>query len=123
MNILLADDQSRVRFALRILLEQQPGWKVTGEATDAHELLSQAENRQPNLMLLDGDLPGLDASDCLAKLKQKYPHLCIIALGEQPTGLQSNKTSYFDAYSSKANPPEYLLSVIHKCLARRSYSG
>ncbi len=120
MNILLADDQSRVRFALRILLEQQPEWKVTGEASDANELLSHAESRQPDLVLLDGDLPGLDVSNCLAVLRQKYPQLCIIALNERLPKQPSNPVESFDAYSSKANPPEYLLAVIRSCLERRS---
>ncbi len=120
MNILLADDQSRVRFALRILLEQQPDWKVTAEAADAPELLSLAESQPPDLVLLDGDLPGLDTTNCLAILRQKYPGVCIIALSDQPITRQSNPVHVFDAYSSKANPPECLLAVIHSCLERRS---
>jgi DNA-binding NarL/FixJ family response regulator len=120
MNILLADDQSRVRFALRILLEQQPEWKVTGEASDANELLAQADNLPADLVLLDGELPGLDAFDCLAVLRHKFPQLCIIALSEQLPIYPSNPINYFDAYSSKANPPEYLLTVIRSCLERRS---
>jgi DNA-binding NarL/FixJ family response regulator len=120
MNILLADDQSRVRFALRILLEQQPEWKVTGEASDTNELLSHAESQRPDLILLDGDLPGLDASDCLVVLRQKFPQLCIIALSERLPKHPANPAQYFDAYSSKANPPEYLLAVIRNCLERRS---
>jgi NarL family two-component system response regulator LiaR len=119
MNILLADDQSRVRFALRILLELQPDWKVTGEAGDINELLSQAEQQQPDLVLLDGDLPGLDTSNCLAILRQKYPQVRVIALSERLPKQPANTMQYFDAYSSKANPPEYLLAVIHSCLEKR----
>jgi DNA-binding NarL/FixJ family response regulator len=118
MNILLADDQSRVRFALRILLEQQPDWIITGEACDANELLSHAESQQLDLVLLDGELPGLDASNCLTVLRQKYPRLCIIALSERLPKHPSNPAQYFDAYSSKTNPPEYLLAVIRSCLEK-----
>ena len=122
MKILLADDQSRVRFALKILLEQQPEWKVTGEVSDVIELLSYAECQQPDLVLLDGDLPGLTGSDCLVELRKKFPQLCIIALSEQPPKQPANPAHCFDAYSSKANPPEYLLAVIRSCLERRSRS-
>jgi DNA-binding NarL/FixJ family response regulator len=118
MNILLADDQSRVRFALRILLEQQPDWKITGEACDANELFSQVENQRLDLVLIDGELPGLDVSNCLNVLRQKFPHLCIIALSEGLPKHPSNPNQYFDAYSSKANPPEYLLAVIRSCLEK-----
>ena len=43
MRILLADGQPRVRFAMRVLLERQPGVEVVGEAVDAEDLLAQAE--------------------------------------------------------------------------------
>jgi len=38
MKIGIADPQARVRFSLRILLEQQPGWMVNGEAADCQDL-------------------------------------------------------------------------------------
>jgi DNA-binding NarL/FixJ family response regulator len=52
MRILLADNLPKVRFALRVLLEQQPGLEVVGEATDAQDLLIQVEATAPDLVLL-----------------------------------------------------------------------
>jgi two-component system, NarL family, invasion response regulator UvrY len=116
MEILLADDQSRVRFALRILLEQQQGWKVTGEAADARELFCKAQLKKPDLVILDGDLPGLDTTDCIAKIRKLYPEICLIAMSEQPEKQDLSQLEIYDAYSSKSNPPEYLLAVIHRSL-------
>jgi DNA-binding NarL/FixJ family response regulator len=119
MKLLLADDQSRVRFALRVLLEQQPGWKVVGEATDARELIAQAVHNQPDLVLLDGDLPGLDRNDWLPALRKIIPGICIIALSEEQTIDSLDPAASADAFASKANPPEYLLAVIRSCMERR----
>ena len=119
MKILLADDQSRVRFALRILLEQQSGWKVVGEATDARELIAQAVHHQPDLVLLDGDLPGLDRNDWLPALRKIIPGICIIALSEEQPIDEYDPAASADAFASKANPPEYLLAVIRSCMERR----
>jgi len=58
MRILLADNRSRVRFALRSLLEEQPGIVIVGEVSDCQELMAQAETDCPDLMLIDWDLPG-----------------------------------------------------------------
>jgi DNA-binding NarL/FixJ family response regulator len=55
MRILLADSQSRVRFALCSLLEEQSGLMVVGEATDCQELLAQAEADCPDLVVIDWD--------------------------------------------------------------------
>jgi DNA-binding NarL/FixJ family response regulator len=41
MRVLLADDQSKVHSALRLLLEQEPGMSVVGEAVEAEDLLAQ----------------------------------------------------------------------------------
>ena len=58
MRILLADNQSKVRFALRALLEQQPGLTIVGEAAEAGDALLQVEAVRPDLVLLDWDLRG-----------------------------------------------------------------
>ena len=63
MRILLADDQTKVRSALRLLLEQEPGLSVVGEAAEAEGLLTQVQRTQPDLVLLDWELPGLRAAD------------------------------------------------------------
>jgi len=53
MHVLLADDQSKVRSALRLLLEQEPELNVVGEATKADELLAQVGTVCPDIVLLD----------------------------------------------------------------------
>jgi DNA-binding NarL/FixJ family response regulator len=58
MQILLADNQPKVRFGLRVLLERQPGLQVVGEAADAEDLLAQVEADCPDLVLLDWELSG-----------------------------------------------------------------
>jgi DNA-binding NarL/FixJ family response regulator len=58
MQILLADNQPKVRFGLRVLLKRQPGLKVIGEAINAEELLAQVEADCPDLVLLSWGLPG-----------------------------------------------------------------
>lgn len=119
MKILLADDQSRVRFALRVLLEQQPEWKVVGEAVDARELIAQAVHNVPDLVLLDGDLPGLERNDWLPALRKIIPGICIIALCEEQPLDVFDPVASSDAFASKANPPEYLLAVIRNCMEKR----
>ena len=71
MQILLADNQPKVRFGLRVLLERQPGLKVVGEAVDAEDLLTQMEATCPDLILLGWELPGLVAVDPSASSGQR----------------------------------------------------
>ena len=113
MRVLLADDQKKVCSALRLLLEQEPGLSVVGEAVEAEELLAQVEVTQPDLVLLDWELPGLRTHDGLVTLRTLCPHLKVIALSGQPEARQAALTAGADAFVSKGDPPEQLLATLH----------
>jgi CheY-like chemotaxis protein len=70
MRVLLADDQSKVRSALRLLLEQQFDLNVLGEAVDAQGLRDWVSAVCPDVVLLDWELPGLGANGLLPTLRQ-----------------------------------------------------
>jgi DNA-binding NarL/FixJ family response regulator len=86
MRVLLADDQSKVRSASRLLLEQEPGMSVVGEAVEAEDLLAQVEATQPDLVLLDWELLGLRTDDWLSTLRTLYPRLKVIVCSYDRAG-------------------------------------
>jgi two-component system invasion response regulator UvrY len=128
MRILLADDQPRVRFALRTLLERQPGLEVVGEAHSGQDLRDQIDPAQPDLVLLDWELPGERALDTLSSLRTTYPTLRVIALSGRSEARQAALQAGVDAFVSKSDPPERLLSAIRDAgprarNARRAYGA
>lgn len=112
MRILLADDEPKVRFALRALLQRQPGLTVLGEAVDAQHLLAQTEGAYPDLVLLDWELPGLASVDLLSALRGVYPDVVVIALSGRPGARRAALNAGADAFVSKGDPPERLLAAI-----------
>ena len=112
MRILLADNRSRVRFALRSLLEEQSGLIVVGEVADCKELLAQAEAACPDLVLIDWDLPDMATVDLLPALQKICPGLPVIALSSRPEVEQEALAAGAQAFVSKAGPPEPLLAAI-----------
>ncbi len=112
MRILLADDQPRVRFALRVLLERQPGLEVVGAALDADDLLAQAEATCPDLVLLGWELPGLIAVGSLSALRRICPDLFVIALSGRPEARRAALVAGANTFVSKTDPPERLLAAI-----------
>jgi DNA-binding NarL/FixJ family response regulator len=118
MRILLADDQPKVRFAMRALLERQPGLKVVGETINAENLLAQAETVCPDLVLLDWELPGMAAADLLTVLRAACPDLYVIALSGRPEAYRAALKAGADAFVSKVDPPERLLRAIDDCRQR-----
>jgi len=113
MRVLLADDRLKTLFALRLLLERQPGIQVVGEAADAETLLIQAKAACPNVVLLDWELPNLMAKGAfLSALRRDNPHIYVIALSGRPEIRTAAIAAGADAFVSKVDPPERLLAVL-----------
>jgi DNA-binding NarL/FixJ family response regulator len=112
MRVLLADDQLKVRLALKLLLEQEPGVQVVGEAAQAKDLLAQVAVDCPDLVLLDWGLPDMAGEELLAALREACPALAVIVLSGQPEAEERGLAAGADAFVSKADPPERLLAAI-----------
>ena len=119
MRILLADDQSKVRSALRLILEQQPDVHILGEAVDVTGLLDWVKATCPDLVLLDWELPGLEADGLLSALRARCPHLKVIALSGRPEARRAALDTGTDAFVSKGDLPERLLKTLRAVGARR----
>ncbi len=114
MRILLADDQSKVRFALRTLLERQPGLEIVGEATGVEALCEQIRATYPDLLLLDWELPGNVASGIVSRLRTIHPALRVIALSGRSEARRAALRAGVDAFVSKSDPPGRLLLAIQE---------
>ncbi|QSP95875.1 response regulator transcription factor [Marinobacter salinisoli] len=69
-RILIADDEPLARERLRRLVDALPGYEVCGEATDGDNALAQVAELEPDIMLLDIRMPGLDGMAAAARLGQ-----------------------------------------------------
>jgi DNA-binding NarL/FixJ family response regulator len=74
ISVLIVDDHPVVRRGLRVLLEVQDGIEVVGEAGDGPAALALAAEQQPDVILLDLKLPGLDGLAVLAELRARQDH-------------------------------------------------
>lgn len=116
MQVLLADGQAKVRSALRLLLEQQFEVEILGEAMNATGLLDWVEAACPDLVLLDWELPGLPVTTLLPVLHAHCPKLQVIVLSGRPEVCQAALDAGGDAFASKGDPPEQLLTAIDKAI-------
>ncbi|NVO07372.1 MAG: response regulator transcription factor [Rhodoferax sp.] len=80
VRVLLADDHTLVRAGLRKLLESIEGMEVVGECGDGLELLAQAEALQPNLVLMDIAMPGLNGLEATARVVKQWPSTRVLIL-------------------------------------------
>ncbi|NJP04777.1 MAG: response regulator transcription factor [Chloroflexaceae bacterium] len=112
IRILLADDEPALCSALRLLLEQEPGLTVVGEATGASSAQQQAATVHPDLMLLDWELPGSIGVSLLHSLRGIASEMQIIVLSSRPEARRAALVAGADAFVSKGDPPDCLLATI-----------
>jgi DNA-binding NarL/FixJ family response regulator len=112
MRILLAEDQPKVRHALRVMLEHQPGLQIVGEVADGAALLAQVKATRPDIVLLHWRLRGWSAADSLCGLREAFADLAVIVLSGHSEVEEAALAAGADAFVSKTDPPELLLDAI-----------
>lgn len=118
MRILLADHHQQVRSALGWLLEHEPDMRVVGEASAAEELLSRLSVTQPEVILLETELPGSSTTKILAGLRAFNTQIKVIALNVRFEAQQAALTAGADAFISKSDPAEHLLPLLRSILQK-----
>ena len=80
IHILIADDHPLFRDGLRVLLESVADMQVLGEATTGHEVIAQAASLQPDLILMDIKMPGVNGIEATRRIVQASPHIRVLIL-------------------------------------------
>jgi DNA-binding NarL/FixJ family response regulator len=123
MRILLADDNVGIRAALRLLLEEFGKHDII-EAADEQELLCAAERTQPDVIILDWELPegssqsrdGLPQQARSVALVKELRRRCrasqIIATSTGPEAEESSQVAGCDGFVSRNEPPDRLLTLL-----------
>ena len=78
IRILLADDHPIVREGLRAVLELQSGFEVIAEAANGADALRLALTLQPDILLLDLEMPVMDGVETIRRLRPQQPNARII---------------------------------------------
>lgn len=78
VHIYLCDDVPELRQLLRIILEEDPDLLVVGEAGDAQIGIEEIAELQPNIVLLDLSMPGMDGLEALPLIRRAAPDTAVI---------------------------------------------
>ncbi len=80
IRIILADDHSLVREALRVTLEREPDFAVVGEAANGRAVLKLVRELNPDVVVLDVAMPVLNGIEAAARIHARHRQVKILAL-------------------------------------------
>lgn len=125
ISIWVVDDHAVIRQGLkRILSEEGPEFRVTGEAGSAAEMFVMLEKQAiPSILILDLSMPGRSGIDALAELKERFSQIKILVLSIHPEdqyALQSLKSGA-SGYLSKECAPEQLVEALRTIVQGERY--
>jgi DNA-binding NarL/FixJ family response regulator len=85
IRVLLVDDHQLLRAGIRALLHGLPGIEVVGEARDGREALELIKTQQPNVVLMDIAMPGMNGLEALGRFRKECPGVRVVILSMHAT--------------------------------------
>lgn len=122
-RILLADDHAVLRSGLRLMLSNQGGLTVVGEASTGAETLGMAEALQPDLILLDLSMPSLGGLQVLPLLRRVVPQarVLVLTMHDDPQYLRQTLHDGAAGYVLKKAADTELLAAVQAVLRGEMY--
>ena len=118
-RVVLADDQREVRSAMRRFMEKDGRFEIVGEVENGAEAIASVRSENPDAMVLDLAMPGVDGLQALTQVMQESPNIRVVVLssmvpfnGVGPQAVAAGAVAAFDKYTS----PKKVIKAIMQSL-------
>jgi two-component system response regulator DesR len=116
IKVLLAEDQALLRGTLAEVLARDPDIEIVGECSRGDEVLSTARTSEPDVAVLDIDMPGLDGLAAAQLLSEQLPdvRVLILTVFARPGYLRRAMANGALGFLLKDTPPNELVEAIKR---------
>lgn len=123
MKIIICDDQAVVRDGLELLLSLEKDFQIVGCAQDGAEALELTAQRQPDLVLMDLKMPGMNGIEATRQIRARFPHVKVLVLTtyDDDEWLFDAIRAGASGYLLKDTPREKVIEAVRGTLAGKSF--
>ena len=116
----LIEDETTYREFLRNLIELQPGWRVVFACPDAGTAFKMLNTIQPDLILLDNNLPGISGLDAIPQIRTLAPNsnIMLLTVEDQAAKIVESLKLGANGYHIKGTSPEQTFNAISEMINR-----
>lgn len=114
IRVLIVDDEACIRESLGVLLSAQPNIDVIGTATQGLEGVAMCQTLQPDVILMDMHMPGLDGVKATQQIKERWPHMKVIILTTfvEARFAAAAINAGAEGYLIKTHPPQNMAKAV-----------
>jgi DNA-binding NarL/FixJ family response regulator len=122
-KVMLVDDHKMIRSLLRGLLDLEPGIQVVAEARDGQEGLQLAEKQQPDVIITDLKMTGMDGLEMARKMRGNVPasKVIILSMYADPVYVNQAMEAGAHGYVLKGGDLSELVRAIHNVASGQRY--
>ncbi|WCK54214.1 response regulator transcription factor [Aneurinibacillus sp. Ricciae_BoGa-3] len=123
ITILLVDDHKLFREGVKRILEMEEDFQVVGEASDGEEAMNMAAEFQPNVILMDINMPKMTGVQATQRIKEKSPesHVIILSIHDDENYVYKSLRSGASGYLLKEMDSDALIDAIHSVARGEAY--
>ena len=121
IRVLLVDDHTVLREGLRSIVSAYQHLEVVGEASDGREAVNLARNLDPDIVVMDINMPHMDGIEATKQIKSYQPDIAVIGLSVNPSAVteQKMKAAGASAYLTKESAADALYQAIQEAMAHK----
>lgn len=123
IRVMLVDDHTILRDTIRLLLEKHEDVEIVGEAGDGREAIDLAEQTQPDVVLMDAAMPGLNGIEATAQIRKRLPRTKVLVLSgyRYEDQIRAALRAGASGYALKSSSSEELLLAIRTVSQSNTY--
>ncbi|QGU00105.1 Type II/IV secretion system ATPase TadZ/CpaE, associated with Flp pilus assembly [Candidatus Syntrophocurvum alkaliphilum] len=114
IKLLLADDNEHMRASLKELLELDDSIDIVGEAKDGKDVLDKIDNMEPEIIIMDVNMPTIDGIETTKQITFKYPQISVImiSVNDEQHNFKQAMLAGAKEYLIKPISPNELISTV-----------